>query len=208
VREDERRAVRRAAVTSVGVAVALTATTLVGVAVASMVGSGEVPARVGAVSRSPDALPGCGTVGDLAAPAGVAVAGPAVAEPGAAVQVTVASAAGEPPVPLAVLVVRGSDVVARAAEPGTGGSAVVVLAACGADAVPAAAGPATAAEGAAGGTAAAAPGGPLPPGDYRLVVIFGTDLPAGEQPTYGGPSLTGVSRSLTVAVPGLPADGR
>jgi predicted secreted protein len=207
VREDERRAVRRAAVTSVGVAVALTATTLVGVAVASMVGSRDVPARVGAAYRSPEDLPGCGTLGDLAAPAGIAVAAPAVAEPGTAVEVTVTSAVGEPPAPLAVLVVRGPEVVARDAGPGTGPSAVVVLTACGAGPAPGTASP-TVATTAGRATPSAGGGPPLPPGDYRLVVLLGGDLPDRGRPTYEGPALTAVSRPLTVAAPGSPADVR
>ncbi|MGF1664514.1 MAG: hypothetical protein ACFCVG_18975, partial [Kineosporiaceae bacterium] len=140
MRADERRAVRRAAVTSVGVAVALTVTTLVGVAVASMVGSGDVPARVGQAYASPDELPRCGTLGDLAAPGGAAVQGPAAAAPGAPVPLTVTSTTGEPPLPLAVLVARGADVVAEQPGPQAGQPIEVALVGCGGEPTAGAAG--------------------------------------------------------------------
>ncbi|MGF1648041.1 MAG: hypothetical protein ACFCVF_14115 [Kineosporiaceae bacterium] len=196
--KDERQVVRRAAVTAVGVAVGLTAMTLVGVAVASMVGSPDVPARVGAGYASPAGLPSCGTVGELAAPPGAAAEVPAVAPPGASVPLTLTSSTGEPPRPLAVVVVRGGDVVGGYPAPAPDGSVGVVLAVCGAAATGAA--PA----GAAPTAMASRP--PLPPGDYELVVLFGSELPRGVPPTYAGPALTALRVPLTVARP-APADG-
>jgi hypothetical protein len=206
VREDERRAVRRAAGMSVGVAVVFTATTLVGVAVASMVGSGDVPARVGQEYASPDALPSCGRLGDLAVAGGTTVQGPAAAAPGASVPLAVTSTTGEPPAPLAVLVARGADVVAAHPWSGEERATVVLLVGCGPGTGPGTgigtAGPAAVATGTTvAQTPAAADLQPLPPGDYELVVLFGADLPEGGQPTYAGPALTALRRPLTVVAP-------
>lgn len=199
MREDERRAVRRAAATSVGLAVAFTVVTLVGITVASLAGSGAVPVRVGSAEPSPDGLPTCGTLDELAAPAGATVDGPTMAAPGASVHLTVTSSDGEPPRPLTIVVARGTDVVGGHPTAEDGRPVGVVLAGCRPDVATTG----TAAAGATTGAGATGPP-PLPPGEYELVVIFGAHLPDGGHPTYAGPALTALRRPVTVAAPATP----
>lgn len=187
MRQDERRAIRRAATVAVGFTAVTTAVTLAGILLASWLGGGDARAQVAAAYSSPADLPVCGTVEGLAAPDGVTgrVAGTAV--PGQYVQVTLAAAAGAPaPQPLTVVVARGSDVVGEFRGTAPADPTAVVLAGCSAD--PAA------------DTDPSVPGGRplLPPGEYEVVAVFGDAMPPGEFRAYTPPDFTALRLPVTV----------
>jgi hypothetical protein len=187
VRENERRALRRAAAVVVGFSAAVVVVTIVGVALASWLDGGDARAQVAAAYTVPDELPVCGSLGDLAAPQGVSAAVQPTGAPGEYVGIRLAGPGGGDPVrPLSVVVARGSDIVGEFRGTPPADPAAVVLAGCSAD--PAA------------DTDPTVPGGRplLPPGDYEVVVVFGEAVPPGDRRVYASPAFTALRLPLTV----------
>lgn len=187
MRENEGRALRRAAALAVGFSAAVVLATIMGVALASWLDREDARAQVAAAYTAPGELPVCGSVGDLAAPPGVTAAVQPTGVPGEYVGVRLTGPGGGEPVrPLSVVVTRGSDIVGEFRGDPPADPAAVVLAGCSAD--PAA------------DTDPTVPGGRplLPPGDYEVVVLFGEAVPPGERRVYAPPAYTALRLPLTV----------
>lgn len=186
VRQRERRAVRRAVAVTIGFTAGVLVLTLAGIALVIWLDGDDARAGVAMTYDTPESLPVCGSLGDLAAPEGVTASAPPTATPGEYLGVRLDVAGSGSPQPLSVVVALGDDIVGEYRGRGPSDPSAVVLAGCSAD--PAA------------DTNPIVPGARplLPPGDYELVVVFGDDLPLGDDRTYSSPDHTALRLPLTV----------